>query len=217
MTEVFFVVLPHTLLLDLAGPAEALRLANQALARQGRPPAYRLHTVGPEPQATSSVGAMLGSLEPLPGALPEGAWVVLMGQPSGQESVRAGGSLDPAWAQTRAWLARTVAPRLAPAAARGFRLLTVCAGALLAADAGLLDGRRCTTHHEMLDTLQRLAPGAQVLANRVFVEDGALWSSAGITAPAEKMNTLSRCARICAVRYPTMVRSNFPAVRRRTP
>jgi transcriptional regulator GlxA family with amidase domain len=182
VTEVFFVVLPHTLLLDLAGPAEALRLANQALARQGRPPAYALRYVGPDERATSSVGASLGNLQDLPQALPDGAWVVLMGQPSGLESGLRPEGPDLAWDRTRAWLARCVAPRLAPGAAGGLRLLTVCAGALLAADAGLLDGRRCTTHHELLDELQRLAPGSQVLANRVFVEDGPLWSSAGITA-----------------------------------
>lgn len=67
------------------------------------------------------------------------------------------------------------------ASARG-RVLSVCAGTLLAARAGLLDGRACTTHHESLDTLRELAPRAQGLGNRVFVIDGALASSAGITA-----------------------------------
>jgi transcriptional regulator GlxA family with amidase domain len=38
MTDVIFIVLPGTLLLDLAGPAEAFRLANQQLAKRGRPP-----------------------------------------------------------------------------------------------------------------------------------------------------------------------------------
>jgi transcriptional regulator GlxA family with amidase domain len=61
-------------------------------------------------------------------------------------------------------------------------LATVCAGTLLAADAGLLAGRRCTTHHESLDNLRRLAPAATVLDNRVFVVDGPVASSAGITA-----------------------------------
>ncbi|HNB44179.1 MAG TPA: AraC family transcriptional regulator, partial [Burkholderiaceae bacterium] len=46
--DVCFVVLPETLLLDLAGPAEAFRLANQALARQGRAPLWRLRHVGPD-------------------------------------------------------------------------------------------------------------------------------------------------------------------------
>jgi len=53
---------------------------------------------------------------------------------------------------------------------------------LLAADAGLLAGRLVTTHHELLDDLQALAPTARVQANRVFVEDGAVLTSAGVTA-----------------------------------
>jgi transcriptional regulator GlxA family with amidase domain len=58
----------------------------------------------------------------------------------------------------------------------------VCSGALLAADAGLLAGRQVTTHHELLDDLQALAPTARVQTNRVFVEDGAVLTSAGVTA-----------------------------------
>jgi transcriptional regulator GlxA family with amidase domain len=81
----------------------------------------------------------------------------------------------------RNWLAKVVGPTLEDAAA-GHRLLTVCVGALLAADAGIIGRRRITTHHELLDALVALAPGAQVCANRVFVVDGPLWSSAGITA-----------------------------------
>lgn len=177
MIDVVFVVLPDTLLLDLAGPAEALRLANQALARRGRPPAFRLRFAGPQAGAATSVGATLAGLEPLPAAFDGPSWVVLLGQPSGCESplVR---PLPRAWAQTRRWLAQAVAGRLGDR----LRLVTVCAGALLAADAGLLAGRRCTTHHELLDRLQRMAPAAQVLANRVFVVDGPLATSAGVTA-----------------------------------
>ena len=59
--------------------------------------------------------------------------------------------------------------------------MTICSGTLLAACAGLLGGRRCTTHHELLHTLRVLAPLAKVMENRVFVVDGPLASSAGIT------------------------------------
>jgi transcriptional regulator GlxA family with amidase domain len=178
MIDVLFVVLPDTLLLDLAGPAEALRIANQQLLNRGRPPAYRLRCVGPNADAATSIGATLAAIEPLPDRFDgEETWVVLLGQPSGCESPLRR-PLPRAWGDTRRWLARTVAPQLG----RGVRLLTVCAGALLAADAGLLAGRRCTTHHEKLAELQALAPAALVLANRVFVIDGPLASSAGVTA-----------------------------------
>jgi transcriptional regulator GlxA family with amidase domain len=53
---------------------------------------------------------------------------------------------------------------------------------LLAARAGLLGNRRCTTHHDLIDALRSLAHGAQVVDNRVFVVDGPVASSAGVTA-----------------------------------
>lgn len=180
MKDIAFVVLPGTLLLDLAGPAEAFRLANQRLAQRGAPPAYRLRYLGPQAGSDTSVGVALAGLEPLPPTLPDGATVVLLGQPSGLESPLQA-RLTKAWTDTRRWLARVLAPGLARPGGT-LQLATVCAGALLAADAGLLGTHRCTTHHESLADLQRLAPQATVLANRVFVIDGPVASSAGITA-----------------------------------
>jgi transcriptional regulator GlxA family with amidase domain len=177
--DVLFLVLPDTLLLDLAGPAEAFRLANQQLAGRGLPAAFRLQFVGPQSEASTSVGLQLAGLQPLPSALPPGAWVVLLGRPGLRETLprlqRNG------WLAARHWLTRVVAPALADGGG-AHRLLTVCVGTLLAADAGLLGQRQVTTHHEHLDTLAALAPQAQVCANRVFVVDGPVWSSAGITA-----------------------------------
>ncbi len=178
MKDLCFVVLPGTLLLDIAGPAEAFRLANQRLQRRGRAPIWRLRYLAPQAEATTSVGATLAALEPLPADLPSGAVVVLMGQPSGGESPLQR-PLRREWSETRRWLAKVLAPKLDAGAAE---LMCVCAGTLLAADAGLLAGRRCTTHHESLADLARIAPAAQVLGNRVFVVDGPVASSAGCTA-----------------------------------
>jgi len=179
MIDVLFLVLHDTLLLDLVGPAEALRLANQQLAARGRPPAFALRYIAAAPQASTSIGLTLANLEPLPDHLPAGAWVVLLGRPGLKETLptlqRNG------WMGARHWLTKTVVPALARAGST-HRLLTVCVGTLLAADAGLLERRQVTTHHEHLELLARLAPDAQVCANRVFVVDGPIWSSAGITA-----------------------------------
>ncbi|MEX8493893.1 DJ-1/PfpI family protein, partial [Sphaerotilus sp.] len=181
MIDVLFLVLPDTLLLDVAGPAEAFRLANQALRRKGQPEAFHLRYAGPQAQASSSVGLLLAGLGPLPTAFERPTWVVLLGRP-GEACEVIGHSA--AWMEARHWLAQTIAPQLAPpgAAAGAVQLLTVCSGALLAADAGLLAGRQVTTHHELLDDLQALAPTAQVQANRLFVVDGAVRTSAGVTA-----------------------------------
>jgi len=177
--DVLFLVLPDTLLLDLAGPAEAFRLANQHLQRLGRPTAFRMRFVGAGAEATTSVGLQVANLEPLPQALSARSWVVVLGRPGSSEAVLT--TKRPAWLAARHWLAKVVGPALDDDAG-GHRLLTVCVGALLAADAGLVGRRQITTHHEVLDALSTLAPHAQVCANRVFVVDGPLWSSAGITA-----------------------------------
>jgi len=176
--NLWFVVLPDTLLLDLAGPAEAFRLANQQCARRGLPPSFAMHFVSPAPQAVSSVGLALEGLTPLPSTLPAPSWVWLLGRPGEARDVV---QQEPAWLATRDWLNRTLGPALG-APASPHRLLTVCSGALLAADAGLLAHREATTHHELLDDLARLAPHCKVQGNRVFVQDGPVWSSAGVTA-----------------------------------
>jgi transcriptional regulator GlxA family with amidase domain len=75
------------------------------------------------------------------------------------------------------------------------RVASVCAGALLAARAGLLDGYDCTTHHSVCAELEALAPAARVLENRLYVEDGTRLSSAGITAGTDLM--LHLVAREC--------------------
>jgi len=179
MVDVLFIVLPDTLLLDLAGPAEAFRLANQALQRRGQPPAFRLRYAGPDAHTTSSVGLQLAGIEPLPAAFEAPTWTVLLGRPGEAPQVL---RRQRAWLAARQWLATRLPAVLAAGADGPHRLLTVCVGALLAADAGLLAGRRCTTHHELLDDLAAIAPTTLVVANRIWVEDGALLSSAGITA-----------------------------------
>ena len=176
--DVLFLVLPDTLLLDLAGPAEAFRLANQQLGRAGQPPRFRLHYAGPEQSASTSVGLTLSGLDPLPDRLPSRSWVVLLGRPGEASQVV---RRQPAWLAARHWLARVVAPAI-EAPDTPHRLLTVCVGSLLAADAGLVGRRAVTCHHELLDELRALAPAARVVGNRVFVEDGPVASSAGITA-----------------------------------
>jgi len=177
--DVLMLVQPHSLLLDLAGPAEAFRLANQALQRQGKAPAFRLRFVAARPSSESSVGLQLAGLEALPEALAPQSWLVLVGCRStlpGETPPDSQALADQLAGQR--WLAQQGRVLLQG----GGRVLTVCSGALLAAGAGLLDRRRCTTHHELLDELRRAAPRAQVVDNRVFVLDGGLASSAGITA-----------------------------------
>lgn len=171
--EILFVMLPNTLALDWAGPAEAFRLANQSLMRMKKPAQFRLRFVGPMAETKSSVGLAWAGIEPLPTKLGARAWLVLMGYPDEvrDRNLRAKNTV------TR-WL-RSMANELRPP----HRLMTICAGALLAAEAGLLAHARVTTHHLELDALKQIEPLCDVEANRIFVVDEThgVYSSAGIT------------------------------------
>jgi len=61
------------------------------------------------------------------------------------------------------------------------RVCSVCAGTFLLADAGLLEGRRAVTHWMHCDRLQSRFPTVQVEPNAIYVRDGSVWSSAGVT------------------------------------
>ena len=164
MREVYFVVLPQLVLLDLAGPAEAFRLANKRV-----PDSYQLHFIAPARSVQSAIGMQLSALEPLPPKLSAEAIVVVTGV--------SGSSVDldePLTKRLIEWLETGVtSPGL---------LLCVCAGSVIAGKAGLLAGRECTSHHSHIEELRRVAPDALVLDNRIFVEDGSVLSSAGVTA-----------------------------------
>ena len=68
------------------------------------------------------------------------------------------------------------------AAARADRVASVCCGAFILAEAGLLDGRRATTHWREADRLAREYPAVIVDSDPIFVRDGRVWTSAGVTA-----------------------------------
>ncbi|MGI3902833.1 MAG: GlxA family transcriptional regulator [Janthinobacterium lividum] len=62
------------------------------------------------------------------------------------------------------------------------RIVSVCSGAFLLAETGLLDGRRAVTHWEHCDDLRRRHPAVRVESDPIFIRDGDLWTSAGVTA-----------------------------------
>lgn len=165
MRPVLFAMLPDLVLLDVAGAAEAFRIANQEV-----PGTYDLRFVAPATSLRTGVGLELHKLPPLPKRVTDESIVVITGITG--SAVR----FDrPEIQQLIEWL-KTVAanPRVT--------IMCVCAGSVIAAKAGVLRGRECTTHHEHIDELEAIEPTAVVHANRLFVEDGRLFTSAGVTA-----------------------------------
>lgn len=159
---IYLVVTPGVLLLDYAGPAEALRMARDL----GAP--LVLNTCGPLAHVHTSLGTQLAGLGPLPEQLPTNSLVLITGNSHEREDYA-----TPAAQQVVQWLKTAMQPDT--------HLASICSGALLLAMAGQLDGLRCTTHHTLLDDLQALAPTAQVQADRIFVDAGRVLTSAGIT------------------------------------
>ena len=68
--DVWFVMLPGVLALDMSGPAETFVLAGDA---------FRLHYIGPQPDVPTSIGLTMGGIQPLPESLPPGSLLVLPG------------------------------------------------------------------------------------------------------------------------------------------
>ncbi|MFJ8297344.1 GlxA family transcriptional regulator [Streptomyces sp. NPDC094447] len=150
--------------LDVTGPYEVFAGAGRAA---GDPGAYPIRTAsldgGP---VRSQSGLRLLPDTTLAGAVAGGAPHTLV--VPGGEGTR---EPDPALID---WL-RTHAPGAA-------RLVSVCTGALLLAEAGLLDGHRATTHWVACDHLARCYPDVEVDPDPIFVRDGRLATSAGVTA-----------------------------------
>lgn len=156
--RVAFVLVPGVHLLDLAGPAQAFY---EAAGLGGR---YRLSYVAAASEVRSSQGLTLGRLEPLPDPVAVDRVIV-----PGMDSTTATTVDVPI-----DWLRRV--------AEAGAEVCSVCSGAIALARAGLLDGRQCTTHWKVVESLRRLRPSARVLDNRLFVRDGAIVTSAGVAS-----------------------------------
>ena len=154
---VAIVVHPGFQLLDAAGPTAAFEIAERL-----RPGSYRLALLAPGGGEVESPSGMKLSAEPLHDRCLDTVAV------SGGEIVRS----VPAMQAIVAWLKRTKARRIA----------SVCSGAFLLAEAGLLDGRRATTHWASTERFGRRYPKIKVDPDRILVRDGHVWTSAGISA-----------------------------------
>jgi transcriptional regulator GlxA family with amidase domain len=159
---------PDAQILDVTGPLEVFAIATRILgARNSRDPGYRIELVA----ASAGPVRMSSGLELVaPRAARDLRGPVDTLFVAGGEGVR-GAAGD---AETIAWIRRMDA--------RARRVASVCSGAFLLARAGLLDGRRATTHWRSCAALARVFPRVRVEPDRIYVRDGRIATSAGVTA-----------------------------------
>ncbi|GAA2636728.1 helix-turn-helix domain-containing protein [Dactylosporangium fulvum] len=165
MTTVVFLLAPHVHLLDLAGPAQAFSSASD----HGQH--YELRYVGEQEDVPTRQGVPLRAATEWP-ALTADDLIVVPGWRAGTSDHRV--KFGP----------RTL-ERLREHHRRGGTVASVCAGAFALGEAGLLDGRRCTTHHDLQDELATAYTAAVVVRDVLYVVDcrvGAVVTSAGIAS-----------------------------------
>jgi transcriptional regulator GlxA family with amidase domain len=154
--------------LDVTGPLEVFDGARQLLeATGGDDPGYRVTVVSPDGASTATSSGLTIVPHAAIGHAPRSIdTLVIAGGPGAERA-----SCDPA---LRSWIAAR--------ARRTRRVASVCTGAFLLAEAGLLDGRRATTHWAAAGELARRYPRVDVDPEPIFVRDGEVWTSAGVTA-----------------------------------
>jgi transcriptional regulator GlxA family with amidase domain len=103
---VYVVLAPQTLLLDVAGPLEVLRKAND----EQRGIRFENRFVGPRPVAVSSVGLTLSNIEPLPDKLPDNAFIILPGTINASDPDGEAGPFGAAEQKIVAWLGKRIKP-----------------------------------------------------------------------------------------------------------
>jgi transcriptional regulator GlxA family with amidase domain len=166
MRTVIVVVFDDLQLLDLAGPVDVLESANEL----GADPPYRTVVVSADGRSVrSGSGVEIGA---------DTSLNQVRRQRSPIDSLVVVGGRGAQPGADDADLCRGVAAL----SRRARRTVSVCTGAFVLAAAGLLDGRRVTTHWEYCDEFAARFPSVEVEPDRIYVQDGDVWTSAGVTA-----------------------------------
>jgi transcriptional regulator GlxA family with amidase domain len=158
--RIAFLVFPQFQILDAAGPMAAFEIAGRFC-----PGTYTLRAIAMTPGAVaSSSGACLQAAPP--------------GSANATDTLIVAGG-----AGSRAAAVCDKTLRFVSSCARhSRRVASVCSGTYVLAAAGLLDGRCATTHWSVTADFSRRFPEVRLDADRIYVRDGRIWSSAGITA-----------------------------------
>lgn len=153
--EIAVLALPGVNAFDLATVAQVFGRATNAM--------YRVRTVGLQPGAVETTSDYQVLVESSLDALTTAHTVVVPGHALGPVA-------EPALTALRA------------SHARGARIASICTGAFLLAASGVLSGRRATTHWGFADELRSQHPGVDVVPDKLYLEDGGIWTSGGVAA-----------------------------------
>jgi transcriptional regulator GlxA family with amidase domain len=156
---------PEVQLLDIAGPMQVFSSANERCAERGFPAPYAPRVVASTPEIAATAGLSFAAT-PLP-PLTDGIDTLVV----------AGG-----WGVMRAADDGGLVGWVASRGAKARRVASVCTGAFMLGAAGFLDGRRAVTHWKYCDRLASRYPLARIDPDPIFINDGNVWTSAGVTA-----------------------------------
>ncbi|WP_179402784.1 GlxA family transcriptional regulator [Burkholderia guangdongensis] len=164
--SILLLAFPDVQLLDVCGPLQVFASANELATQRGLGKPYAPRVVAAQAglvTTCSGLALMADSIGSVKG--PVDTLIVPGGRGIGAAS---------ADARLIRWARRQ--------ASRSARVASVCSGAFLLAEAGLLDGRRVVTHWTRCDELAERYPKLRVETDPIFIRDGTIWTSAGVTA-----------------------------------
>lgn len=160
------IAFPNIQILDLTGPLQVFACANELKRAEGGILPYSLKVVSLTGGAITSSAGLQVVTERLSEATSKLDTLVIPGGMGVNDAAK--NSELVAWIDERS--------------AHATRIVSICSGTFLLAATGLLEGRRATTHWERCDELERKFPSTKVEPDPIFVQDGNIWSSAGVTA-----------------------------------
>lgn len=165
----FLIIVPDGgMLFEAAGIADILMQANRLHADETQQPRYRVSIATTQPHQVIHGQSGLNLLADfrLPELDPREPWDTIMITGRGTNEEEGTAVVD--------WL-RLAAPH-------ADRVASICGGAMLLAETGLLDGRRATTHWRLLETMQTRYPLVKVESGPLYIQDGPIWTSGGVSS-----------------------------------
>lgn len=165
MRRIEILSFPDVQLLDVAGPLQVFASANDLCRNIGKPAPYQPVVLGNGDLVATSSGLSIGTVRPSLSDLTVDTLIV----PGG-------------WGVLRACEDSTLIRLIDERSKIARRTASVCSGAFLLASTGLLDGRRAVTHWQRCAEFRLRFPKVRLEADPIFIQDGNIWTSAGVTA-----------------------------------